>query len=874
MSDSNQQENTVEKGSSTFRRVARYTVVKLVTIMISVVIGLYLTILVANLGGYVDEVFRGMINEMIFGMVRAGQFKDIDEADREQAIADTLWMMEESYGLHEPFLLRTLSWLKHGLILDLGEARYRYPSDPDTGQVKELVLESLPYTLFLVGGSNLIIFFVSVLVALNISRKYGSFIDRVMISLSPISAAPSWVIGIVLILVFATGLRILPYPRAVNIFGVENWVDYLPYLARYLVLPFMAIFLGAFFQSVYVWRTYFLIYSSEDYVEMAQAKGLPSYQVERKYILRPTLPYLITSFALTMIGLWQGAIALEILFQWQGIGALFIQAIRRFDTALVVGVVVVFAYMLALTVFILDIAYALLDPRVKIDTGNQRLQQSTKRKWWQLRSGKAGKSKALPPHKPDFGHVTKTEQLTEIPIETTIGKRSLAERFSQYSPILSEIARMPSALIGLAIILVLVLISIYTILAVPYREAVSLWRREENAFYQNPRTVPPAWTNFFRRKKLPTTIIFNTAEDDSFKTVEKTSDRTKVTITFPFEYDFDEFPQDLIVFFRPEYAEKLPLVNMTWTRPDDKEINLGQFSITGNEQAFYLSQDEKLKRRLGESPLEEALFADPDSGVTSPMPGQYQMKIVAFLFEDDADIDVEMVLYGQVHGLAGTDNKRRDLSIALLWGTPVALAFGIIGALLTSLISMLIAAFGVWYGGWIDNLVQRITEINLILPSLAIAIMVYLLYSKSIWAILGVVVLLNIFGSSVKVFRAAFLQMREAPYLEAAQAYGASRPRIIFHYLVPRITPVLIPQLVIMVPGYVFYEATLAYLGLSDPYLPTWGKVIYEAFTIGAFNGAYYWLIEPLTLLMLTGIAFAMFGFALDRILNPRLRAE
>ena len=90
--------------------------------------------------------------------------------------------------------------------------------------------------------------------------------------------------------------------------------------------------------------------------------------------------------------------------------------------------------------------------------------------------------------------------------------------------------------------------------------------------------------------------------------------------------------------------------------------------------------------------------------------------------------------------------------------------------------------------------------------------------------------------------------------------------------MIPRILPVLLPQLVIMVPGFVFYEATLAYLGLSDPYLPTWGKVVHDALTNGAYQGYYYWILEPIGLLLITGLAFALFGFALDRVVNPRLR--
>ena len=138
---------------------------------------------------------------------------------------------------------------------------------------------------------------------------------------------------------------------------------------------------------------------------------------------------------------------------------------------------------------------------------------------------------------------------------------------------------------------------------------------------------------------------------------------------------------------------------------------------------------------------------------------------------------------------------------------------------------------------------------------------------------LGATVALSIFSGSIKTYRAIFLQSKESSYIEAARAYGTSSSRIIFVYLIPRMIPLLIPVLVSSVPSFVFLEASLAVLGLGDPVLPTWGKVIENAFVDGAlYRGLYYWIMEPAILLMITGFGFAMLGFALDRIFNPRLR--
>jgi peptide/nickel transport system permease protein len=300
---------------------------------------------------------------------------------------------------------------------------------------------------------------------------------------------------------------------------------------------------------------------------------------------------------------------------------------------------------------------------------------------------------------------------------------------------------------------------------------------------------------------------------------------------------------------------------------------VGSFAVEATE-TYYIGQDTKLQQKLFGLQPQQALFvADPKAGLTPPVKGTYSLVIDGFTFDQASTIDAEMIVYGKVHGIAGTDHLRRDLKVALLWGTPVALAFGLLAALGTTLTTMVIAAIGVWYGGWVDGIIQRITEVNVTLPFLSILIMVGTFYDRKLTTILGVTVLLSIFGYAIKSYRAIFLQVKESPYIEAARAYGAGSWRIIFSYLVPRIIPLLIPALVTGIPGYVFLEASLAVLGLGDPTLPTWGKIINDAQSNGAlYQGHYYWVLEPAILLMVSGLAFALLGFSLDRIFNPRLR--
>lgn len=450
--------------------------------------------------------------------------------------------------------------------------------------------------------------------------------------------------------------------------------------------------------------------------------------------------------------------------------------------------------------------------------------------------------------------------------------KTLLSRFSQ-------LRQYPTAVAGMVIIGLLLVVSIITPMIIPYSEAVRLWRGGETVWRYYPRNAAPAWRNWFTSVDQAGSVIIDSSQGDVEPTVTQVSaDTREAKFSFEFDFPYDTFPPEVILFASAKYASKQPFVELTWITPDGREIRAGEFTATRNTSVRF-DQDTRLQRRLErETGIDnvsviQGLFDDPNQEGTQVLQGTYRLDATALLFEPESDIDMTFVSYGEVHGIAGTDHLRRDLSVALLWGTPIAMAFGLLAALLTTVTTMSIAAFGVWTGGWVDGLIQRITEVNSIIPLLPILIMVGTLYNRSIWLMLGMVIVLSIFGLQIKNYRAIFMQVKESPYIDAARAYGAGDSRIIFRYLIPRVLPLVIPAIVTLVPGFVFLEASLAVLGLGDPVLPTWGKLINDANTQGAlFNGYYYWILLPSALLMIAGLAFAMVGFALDRVFNPRLR--
>jgi peptide/nickel transport system permease protein len=358
-----------EQHEKTFTRVSRYVVVRLLTLFVTVVISIYLTIMIANMGGFVDQIMRGEIRDRITQSIAGNPaFDRLDPNARRELIAERIAAEEERVGLNIPIAVRNFRYLSNALTLQLGRA-INMTSDSGSKQVRLILLERLPPTLLLMGISQLFLFFSSVFLALTLSRRYGNFWDKLVVTLSPTSAVPPWFYGIFLILIFAAFLKVLPFGGMVDSPPPSNPVDYSISLLKHLTLPAVALILSSFFLSLYNYRTFFLIYSSEDYVEMAKAKGLPTRDVERRYILRPTLPNIITNFALLIITLWSGALFTETVFLWPGLGRTLYQAIGLYDIPIIVGSTIIYAYLLAITVFLLDFIYAVVDPRVKVGAG-------------------------------------------------------------------------------------------------------------------------------------------------------------------------------------------------------------------------------------------------------------------------------------------------------------------------------------------------------------------------------------------------------------------------------------------------------------------------------------------------------------------------
>jgi peptide/nickel transport system permease protein len=236
----------------------------------------------------------------------------------------------------------------------------------------------------------------------------------------------------------------------------------------------------------------------------------------------------------------------------------------------------------------------------------------------------------------------------------------------------------------------------------------------------------------------------------------------QLSIPLEFDYDYDAFPSEINLFLSASFEDLRPFVRLTWHTPDGREIHARGLADRARGTRVHFPEPGARTPAWERFPRSGCWRRRMVTGRRWSSPGATAHARRGAV-RGGRHLEAELVVYGRVHGLAGTDHRRRDLMVALLWGMPVALAFGLLAAVGTTVTTLVIAATGVWFGGWVDALIQRLTEVNMILPLLPILVMVGTLYSTSIWVMLGVVIALGIFSAGIKMYRAMLLPIRPRP---------------------------------------------------------------------------------------------------------------
>jgi peptide/nickel transport system permease protein len=337
-----------------------------VTLIVVLVAVLLVLALMLGATGYSDRMLDAVVSEQLRAE-RTALAQTIREPEElERALAARREQLRAFYGLDTPWYFRLPRTMLRVLTLDLGEAR-TLRSFRGSTRVADIILERLPNTVILLTTALIITAVIGLAVGVKVATQPGSRLDRAISTFAAISyALPTWWVGILLILILSIRLRVLPsggmYSTPPPIDPLARALDLLWHAA----LPVLTLVLVSAGPYIYVVRTIALNIAQSEHVALARAKGLPESRVMYRHILRVAAPPIVTGLILGLAGSLGGSVLTETVFNWQGMGRLYYEAVAGTpDESVIVGLTFVFMLIYVVARFILDILYVLLDPRVR-----------------------------------------------------------------------------------------------------------------------------------------------------------------------------------------------------------------------------------------------------------------------------------------------------------------------------------------------------------------------------------------------------------------------------------------------------------------------------------------------------------------------------
>lgn len=238
---------------------------------------------------------------------------------------------------------------------------------------------------------------------------------------------------------------------------------------------------------------------------------------------------------------------------------------------------------------------------------------------------------------------------------------------------------------------------------------------------------------------------------------------------------------------------------------------------------------------------------------------------------DSPDIDTPRLPPGGEH-ILGTDWIGRDIWSTLLYGSRISLFVGFFAGLLAMGVGSLVALTAGYYGRNVDEALMRTTDFFLVIPWLPLMLVLVFILGPKIWNVV-IVIGITSWPEAARIVRSQVLSVRERQFVERARASGSGGGHIIRKHVLPNVFPLIFANAILIMALAIFLEAFLAFLGLEDPGVVSWGTMIEQAWTGAAWlRGAWWEMLPPGVSIIAVVVGFSMLGYALDDIFNPRLR--
>ncbi|MFN3803582.1 MAG: ABC transporter permease [Pyrobaculum sp.] len=347
-------------------------VIKTITLVLVLFGVLLLLALLMGATGLSDRLLLSILNDQVRAYQQSLIQQRLPPEQIKIAVAEYNKTLAEQLGVDKPWYFRIPQLILSLLFLDLGESR-TLQSSWGSKKVADLIIDRLPNTIILTTTGIMFTALVGIWIGLYIGSNVGSRLDRVVSILSAVSyALPLWFMGLVLIFALAYGPKILwgiqlfPGSGMVSTPPPKEPLAYFLDLLWHLALPLIASFIVFFGSWAYTTRNIVFNVGQEDFVSFARAKGLPEALVRRRYILRPSLPPILTALILSLATSISGYIITERVFNWPGMGSLYYAAITALDEPVIFALTYVFTLVYILARFVLEILYIVVDPRIRL----------------------------------------------------------------------------------------------------------------------------------------------------------------------------------------------------------------------------------------------------------------------------------------------------------------------------------------------------------------------------------------------------------------------------------------------------------------------------------------------------------------------------
>jgi peptide/nickel transport system permease protein len=342
---------------------------------------------------------------------------------------------------------------------------------------------------------------------------------------------------------------------------------------------------------------------------------------------------------------------------------------------------------------------------------------------------------------------------------------------------------------------------------------------------------------------------------------------------------------------------------ITLTAPDGREYTMTSYTLMSRsatedisyKNGFRLGAWNKVSLSTTLPDVTESAFGSGVGVIANPgldylnQTGKYTVNVDVVAASGSATGQVTVAIsnpylfvYGRQYGLLGTDYVGRDLWSQFAFGSRISIEVGLVASVFTVAAGTLIGLIAGIYLGITDEFLMRLADIILVIPFLPLAIVVVFIFTQSaaleqdlyFWLIvLFAVVSWPILA---RIIRSQTLSLKERGFVESANAMGAGRLYIVRRHLLPSVMGLVYATLALSVPTFILTEAALDFLLPQSSVIPTWGRIISEAYDNAASSSLYgfgwWWFLFPGLAIVLLSLAFVLLGYALDQVFNPRLR--